>query len=441
MLRTWALQACISAAVLFISASWVAAQPQQDVAFVSMDEGNLEIYRMRGTGEERTNLTRNASEDTSPCWSPDGSHTAFVTDRDGDFEIYTMRADGSELTRQTHCPDADKGPAWSPDGRKLLFLRRIGGRNRLFTLNVDHGHDTFLTEGDFEDMQPEWSPDGDSILLVRIDRQDIPQIWKIPTGGTEPAVQLTRDENGASYGQWSPDGKWVVYASMRTGDVEIWKMRADGTGQTQLTHAAGPDLKPRWSPDGASIAFVSSRDGNEEIYRMDPDGEGQLNLTRSPGADRNPSWSDDSAHILFDSSRESRGIFAMTADGTGVWALATGNGSSLGSFGPRSATALEVASTPAPQPAGPEFIAFTRNPPGRPEELSGEIWVMDPDGRNQRVVPGTELTRDPAISYDRNWIAYINFNLLAPEQIGLWICRPDGSDRRAVTPADSTLRF
>jgi Tol biopolymer transport system component len=45
---------------------------------------------------------------------------------------------------------------------------------------------------------------------------------------------------------WSPDGKYLVFVSERTGDAELFLMRADGSGQTQLTSSKGADWLPRW---------------------------------------------------------------------------------------------------------------------------------------------------------------------------------------------------
>jgi Tol biopolymer transport system component len=66
-------------------------------------------------------------------------------------------------------------------------------------------------------------------------------------------------------------------------------VRADGTGQTRLTHDNG--LDPAWSPDGSKIAFISERDGNREVYVMDADGSGQTRLaTNSSSFGWRPAW-------------------------------------------------------------------------------------------------------------------------------------------------------
>jgi Tol biopolymer transport system component len=69
-------------------------------------------------------------------------------------------------------------------------------------------------------------------------------------------------------------------------------MKADGTGQTNLTNNPSGDFAPVWSPDGSKIAFLSGRDGGgtSEIYLMNVDGSDQINLTDNPANDRGQAW-------------------------------------------------------------------------------------------------------------------------------------------------------
>ena len=67
-------------------------------------------------------------------------------------------------------------------------------------------------------------------------------------------------------------------------------MRADGSGQTNLSGRAGVDELPRWSPDGDYIVFSTKRDGNSEIYAMRADGSGPVNITRNPRWDAMAAW-------------------------------------------------------------------------------------------------------------------------------------------------------
>jgi Tol biopolymer transport system component len=66
-------------------------------------------------------------------------------------------------------------------------------------------------------------------------------------------------------------------------------MAPDGSGQTRLTNETA-DFVPDWSPDGTRIAFMRSIDGAADIFVMRADGTGQANLTNHPAADRFPNW-------------------------------------------------------------------------------------------------------------------------------------------------------
>jgi hypothetical protein len=73
-----------------------------------------------------------------------------------------------------------------------------------------------------------------------------------------------------------------------TGQIHL--VRADGSGDTMLTDAAGLNEAPCWSPDGGLIVFNSTRDGNYEVYLMNADGSNQRRLTDHPAEDGWPSW-------------------------------------------------------------------------------------------------------------------------------------------------------
>jgi len=107
---------------------------------------------------------------------------------------------------------------------------------------------------------------------------------------------------------WSPDGNQIVFQSngdpnMTGGAYEIYKMNADGSGETRLTANPWPpphngiyDFAPDWSPDGNQIVFQANRtmdNGmflNDEIFVMNADGSDQTNLTNNGARDRNPDW-------------------------------------------------------------------------------------------------------------------------------------------------------
>jgi dipeptidyl aminopeptidase/acylaminoacyl peptidase len=102
---------------------------------------------------------------------------------------------------------------------------------------------------------------------------------------------------------WSPSRRKIAFVSDRDGNLEIYVMNADGSGQRRLTRDPGVDGSPTWSPDGRRIAIGSRRHGNFDIYVWNAERRSQLRLTRNPGLDADPTWSADGRRIAFESAR------------------------------------------------------------------------------------------------------------------------------------------
>jgi Tol biopolymer transport system component len=138
------------------------------IAFVSDQNGNSEIYTVNTDGTHLTNLTNNPATDTSPAWSPDGTHIAFNSDRRGDMDIYVMDADGSNVKRLTDDRGFEGLLSWSPDGQRIVFTSSDNSLNydgQLIVMNADGGNEIILTPEPGTYYFLGWSPDGQKIIF------------------------------------------------------------------------------------------------------------------------------------------------------------------------------------------------------------------------------------------------------------------------------------
>ena len=169
------------------------ATADSDIFAVNMDD----LLEYRAVPQ---NLTSNriATVDDDPSWSPDGRKILFTSypapsTTVTDSEVYMMDADGSYHEQLTYDGFEKRGATWSPDGTRILFACKMGGNDtfELCVMDGPYGAITRLTDNSVSELTPTWSPDGLAIVF-----------HKVPSN-------------------------------------TLWVIRADGTGETQLTGRPG----------------------------------------------------------------------------------------------------------------------------------------------------------------------------------------------------------
>ena len=249
-----------------------------------------DLYRMRADGSEQQWLTTVSS--LSPgeipncflneaAWSPDGEWIAFEVCVDDTVDLYRIRPDGADLQRLTADPGSEMNAVWSPDGEWIVFE---GGTN-LYRMRADGSEQQQLTTSSAKDWQASWSPDSQWIVFVS-DRDEIGQVYRMQADGSEQQPLATIVESQSPV--WSPDGEWIAFSSYQG---QLYRMRTDGSNLQNL-NSPGLAREVDWSPDGEWIVFDAKlTDGNMDIYRVRVDGTEQQHLTVDPGDDQHPKWS------------------------------------------------------------------------------------------------------------------------------------------------------
>ena len=145
-----------------------------------------------------------------------------------------------------------------------------------------------LLQSSYADIFPKHSPNGRRIAFQSGragGRSEDQAIWLADVDGSN-ATRLTRGP-GVLQGSpsWSPDGQSIAFdAGAEIGKMDIWTIRTDGSGLHQVTRDPGPDVVPSWSRDGRFIYFASTRTGRHEVFRVPAEGGAEEQLTSDGGA-------------------------------------------------------------------------------------------------------------------------------------------------------------
>lgn len=235
------------------------------------------VFRQEPGSPAKTRITFGEYFDLSPCFTPDGASVLFSSNRtSSNPTLWRVLLSGEGgLMKITDSQALDFSPSVSKDGAKIAFasLPLAAEDRQIWTIEASGSYPTQLREGD----QPRISPDGKRILFVRKDdRTGKNQIWIMSVAGGEETLLSSNTDYDVIDPSWSPDGSWIVFASdealdsKKTRNFDIWSMRPDGSGKTQLTTNGSRDDSPCWDHDGAFIYFRSNRGGVWNIWRFRP---------------------------------------------------------------------------------------------------------------------------------------------------------------------------
>ena len=222
------------------------------LVFGSGGSGDLQLVWMDREKKDISTIVEKITNLQGGRISPQGDRIALQIDA-GVNDIWILDLARGVRTRLTFGPVANTQPAWSPDGKWIAYSSFRNGRFSLFRKQSDgSGTEETLVSDESQIVPTDWSHDGKYLFYSRSIPGGTWETWALPLEGErKPALVLP------GYGaRLSPDGHWLAYASVESGNPEIYVV-AFGGGQGKWQVSSGGGRNVCWSADGKQLYFVN----------------------------------------------------------------------------------------------------------------------------------------------------------------------------------------
>src|SRR6185503_3017955 len=317
MTRSRLAAVALSATAVFSCSRQVVTAPARLPAVIQLDAAPGESHL--GNIRQLTN----GGENAEAYFSADGQWLIFQSTRDGRScdQQYIMRSsDGGQLHRVSHGTGKTTCGYFIDGGRRILYAST-------------HAADSTCPP----------RPDPSRGYVWRLDPFDL---YTADSDGSN-RHHLTSNGVYTAEATLSPDGRTLVFTSLKDGDLELYTMNVDGSNVRRLTNAPGYDGGAFFSPDGKHIVYRAwhptgdslrayqtlltqglVRPNRMEIFVMNADGSNQRQVTQLGGANFAPFFTPDGRRIIFSSNyRNPRSrnfdLYLVNLDGSGLEPVTT----------------------------------------------------------------------------------------------------------------------
>ncbi len=235
-------------------------------------------------------------------FAPDGYSLVYQSTLEPDgktlrscYQIYTMDLDGSDVRRVSTGTGGTTCGYYFPGSRRVLF-------------SSTHFQSPHCPPKLPQTKQYRWALDNYDIFSMNVGGTDLQRLTSSPGYDAEATI--------------APNGRTMVFTSIRDGDLDIYSMKIDGTGLKRLTDEVGYDGGAFYSPDSKRIVYRAHHPTTEaevkayrellaknqvepsnlEIFVMNADGSNKIQVTNNGQSNFAPFFLPDGKHIIYSSN-------------------------------------------------------------------------------------------------------------------------------------------
>ncbi|MBI3666260.1 MAG: protein kinase [Acidobacteria bacterium] len=199
--------------------------------------------------------------------SPDEKRLAVMREEGINYDIWFFDLSRESASQFTFDPSGDGQPVWSPDGSRIVFTSsRTGTWNLYQKAASGAGSEELLLESSLTKGPWDWSRDGRFIVYLQFNHKQRAELWVLPkpdgaAAERKPFPYLQTEFNTVQ-AAFSPDGRWLAYASDESKKFEVYVRTFSGdpgstaSGGKWLVSANG-GTRPRWRRDGRELFYIA----------------------------------------------------------------------------------------------------------------------------------------------------------------------------------------
>ncbi|MGA9967114.1 MAG: protein kinase [Terriglobales bacterium] len=248
---------------------------------------------------EPQSVAKGVANDIS-TWHMDASASGdgllvFASGGTGDWQLLWMDRSGKQLSTIADKLTNLQSARLSPQGDRIA-MQIDTGVNDIWVFDVARGIKTRLTFGPVTNAYPVWSPDGKWIAYAS-DREGYSILYRKPSDGSGAEELLLKESQLHVPSDWSRDGKFLIYSrGTSIGDAEVWSLPLEGERKSWQVLRRG--VSAHLSPDGHWLAYMSLESGAPEVYVVPfRGGEGKWQVSANGG--QSPQWSKDGKELYY----------------------------------------------------------------------------------------------------------------------------------------------